>query len=220
MPTVKTVHPFDAYGKKLCGCRVANSAERGDAVCKNLAGFGTDHPGYGSCKWHFGCTQRGKTTALKEEMDEYMANMRLGDSIPIDPADALIQAVWRAYGFVKYLEMLAGNYESNDLVEQTEQGSRPKVWIDVYAKANLDLAKISEMCLRAGVQERKIRLAEQHGEMVARSFLAILGDLDLNEEQKRKAPALFRRHMMALGGVLDVSSTEVEPEAEPAELTT
>jgi hypothetical protein len=50
------------------------------------------------------------------------------------------------------------------------------------------------------VEERKVRIAEAQGELLAGVIKAILGDLGLNMKQQTDAPAIVRRHLLALAG--------------------
>ena len=61
------------------------------------------------------------------------------------------------------------------------------------------VARISEAALRAGVQERAIRLAEAYGQQLAEVMRAIFYDpeLDLDEEQLALLPTVLRRHLFA-----------------------
>jgi hypothetical protein len=43
-------------------------------------------------------------------------------------------------------------------------------------------------------------LAEQQGELIAQVIRSILGDLGLNKKQQDEAPAIVRRHLLALAG--------------------
>ena len=66
-------------------------------------------------------------------------------------------------------------------------------WIDRSAKH-------AKLALDAGIEERKVRIAEAQGELLASVIKAILGDLDLNKKQQADAPAIVRRHLLALAG--------------------
>ena len=55
-----------------------------------------------------------------------------------------------------------------------------------------------EATLDAGVEERKVRIAEAQGELLAEVIKAILGDLGLTKKQQSEAPAIVRRHLLAL----------------------
>jgi hypothetical protein len=52
--------------------------------------------------------------------------------------------------------------------------------------------------LKAGVEERFVKLAESQGALLASVIKAILGDLDLTPEQAAKAPDVAARHLRAV----------------------
>jgi hypothetical protein len=64
-------------------------------------------------------------------------------------------------------------------------------WIDRSAKH-------AKLALDAGVEERKVRIAEQQGELIPQVIRSVLGDLGLNSKQQSEAPAIVRRHLLAL----------------------
>jgi hypothetical protein len=62
------------------------------------------------------------------------------------------------------------------------------------------LARVCKMALDAGVAERQVRVAEAQGELLASVIKAILTGLGLDKDQQDKAPAIVRRHLLALAG--------------------
>jgi len=66
-------------------------------------------------------------------------------------------------------------------------------WIDRSANH-------AKLALDAGVEERQVRIAEQQGELIALVIRSIRGDLGLNSKQQSEAPAVVRRHLLALAG--------------------
>ena len=61
------------------------------------------------------------------------------------------------------------------------------------------VARISEAALRAGVQERAVRLAESYGQQLADVLRAIFYDRELvmSAEQLAVLPTVIRRHLFA-----------------------
>lgn len=194
---------YDDKGRKLCGAKRGKaSVEAGQTVrCRRLAGSGTDHPGYGNCKWHFGCTPAGIRNAFREEMEELLAGLQhqMGDLIEIDPAEALIQEVWRSNGMVMFLGELMKEMSGESVVELSEGEFKAAAFMDVFEKERMHLAKVAKMALEAGVAERRVQLAEAQGALVAKTFLAFINDMGLTPEQRHRAPALMRQHLLALG---------------------
>jgi hypothetical protein len=60
------------------------------------------------------------------------------------------------------------------------------------------VARIAEAALRAGVQERLVRLAEQYGELIANLIGGILSDLRLTDEQQELAREVVPRRLLEL----------------------
>jgi hypothetical protein len=54
------------------------------------------------------------------------------------------------------------------------------------------------MAISLGIAERAVKLAETYGEMLAQLIQGILGDLELTDEQRAKAPVIVRRHLIAI----------------------
>lgn len=191
-----------------------------DGRCTRPAGWGTDHLGYGECKFHGGSTRAGRVKAAK--LAGRIEAQTMGAPMDIDPYDALQWCVRIAAGEVRYFtervaalqrKALAGpvvtttHRRDSDGFAQREQVERPaelNIWIRARQDALDRLAKFSKMAADAGVAERQVRLAEGHGEMLARFIGAVLDDLRLSERQLKRAPDSVRKHLAA------IESTAVE----------
>lgn len=79
----------------------------------------------------------------------------------------------------------------------TEEAS-PNIWLKLYQQERTHLVKVCAEAIKAGIEERRIKLAEQQGALVARAIRAILGDLDLTPEQEARVPDVVPRHLRAL----------------------
>ena len=141
-------------------------------------------------------------------------NWGLGDSTT-DPGDTLLrlvsQSAQRAARYAAELEALVA--ESPNLREAliaevwiSNEHDRYKAGEYVRGLAKLEAeerdrcANFSTKAIAAGIAERQVRLAEQQGELVAQVIKAVLGDLGLTKEQQAEAPAIVRRHLLALAG--------------------
>ena len=67
-------------------------------------------------------------------------------------------------------------------------------------KAQDRLAQYATAALRAGVQERQIKLAEDQGMLVAQVIRAVLDDLQLTSEQSGRVPEIVPRHLRLITG--------------------
>lgn len=180
-----------------CGAKKTN----GEGTCSLPAGFGTDHPGYGRCKHHFGNTRALKVAAAREEFRERF----LGDEVSIEPTEAILEEIRRSAGHVRWLhsmilkmdEELDGQSADRVLLQLSEQGWGKAAWTKLYAEERAHLVKTAKMAIDAGVAERQVRLAESTGELMATVLRAILNDLGLTSEQMAKAPEIVTRHLRA-----------------------
>lgn len=82
---------------------------------------------------------------------------------------------------------------------ETEEAA-PSIWLKLYQQERTHLVKVCSEAIRAGIEERRVRLAEQQGALVAQVIRAILTDLDLSAEQQARIPEIVPRHLRALAG--------------------
>ena len=144
----------------------------------------------------------------------------MGAAIDIDPHEALMTCVRIAAGEVAYCTQKIATLHEDDALghpetrtvreftnddgqvyETEERKFAPvavHVWISVRQGALDRLARYSKMALDAGVEERKVRLAEQWGERLARLLHNVLEDLDLTPKQKKRAPEVIQRHLLGM----------------------
>lgn len=193
MPSGK---PPKAQGRKCGSLKTDGSGER----CQQPAGAGTDHVGWGKCKFHGGNSPSLKTAAAREEAAAAIA--ALGAPVEIDAEKALLQELWRTQGHVEWLREQIAELSQGDMIYLTDQGFKPRAFLDVYQKEREHLAKVSKWVMEAGIDERLTRLAEAQGEMLAEVIRRILGDdeLALTPEQRRAAGPVVRRHLSSVPG--------------------
>lgn len=80
----------------------------------------------------------------------------------------------------------------------TTEEAAPNIWLKLYQQERTHLVKVCAEAIKAGIEERRIKLAEQQGALVARVIKAILGDLQLTPEQESRVPEIVPRHLRAL----------------------
>lgn len=128
------------------------------------------------------------------------AVVTLGLPRAVSPADALLEEVHRTAGHVEWLaqkvrELDTGGegagehalvWGTTKVVDKgsgespgvdTTEESRPSVWYTLYAQERDRLVKVCEAALRAGVEERRVRLAESQGQLVGGLVQRVLGAL-------------------------------------------
>lgn len=171
-------------------------------------------PGGTVCIRHGGVTQsRGQLVQdFRRSQDlEHAANMLGLTNFDITPEEALLQTVRESAANVAFLrarvQSLVGDRDLDDpnhpliwgtttLVstgasatpgddETTAAGAN--VWYEMYRQEREHLLKASAAAVRAGIAERRVRLAEMGAEVIVGRIRQILNALNLNPEQIREA---------------------------------
>jgi len=78
--------------------------------------------------------------------------------------------------------------------------TRPPASPDIERWTRLSLGYVALRDVVLDHIERKVRIAEQQGELIAQVIRSIRGDLGLSSRQQSEAPAVVRRHLLALAG--------------------
>lgn len=149
----------------------------------------------------------------------------LGDPIEVDPGVALLQEIHRSAGHVAWLaakvqslreeEMVWGekavvDEESygddgrNYTIKRSEKRAEISKWYDIYEKERRHLASISTAALKAGVEERRVRLAERGVDALETAITLALQDLGIDPHTARARQAIGNRLKQALEGAEDV----------------
>lgn len=130
----------------------------------------------------------------------------------IHPADALLELVQWTAGEADYWRARVRQIETDDLtwgVTKVKDGgddrgttseAKPHIAYVMLREASDRLEKYATAALKAGVEERRVRLAEQQGALVADVIRAILTDLNLSMTQQAKVGEIVPRHLRALTG--------------------
>lgn len=197
---------------------LCNAKRKDGTYCRKPKGWGTNHPGYGKCRYHGGSTRNHGIAAAREMAMERMRTY--GGPIEIDPHEALLQEVKRSAGHVKWLGDLIGKFESHEDLKQYSHAAtnrdtketiftweRPAVWVQMYQDERQHLAKVCKMALDAGVAEKQVQIAETQGQIMAAGIQLLLEGLGLTKQQWQKAPGLVRR---AFTEVMEVQELEEE----------
>jgi hypothetical protein len=182
-------------------------------LCRNPAGKGTSHLGFGRCKNHGGATQSHAKAA--EKAIAAQAVVTYGLSREVDPRDALLEEVYRTAGAVDFLAEQVRAIEAKDLVwgvtkESDQQATefegvnvdkeaKPNIWLVLYQQERKHLVDVCKAAIGAGIEERKVRVAEQFGSQLAAFVRFILGGLALTPEQWEQVPALMAAAGRQLG---------------------
>ena len=171
-------------------------------------------PGTNVCRFHGGAAKQVKTKAA-QRLTEAQARAdvaRFAARTDLHPAEALLDLVHYQAGVVAYWRSRVDQLEDQALewgttrVKEggddrgTTQEAKPHVAYALLREAQRDLAEYATAALKAGVEERRVQLAERHGNLVAGAIRAILADLGLSPEQEALVGEVVPRHLRALAG--------------------
>lgn len=197
-------------GNETCTAKSKQSGHR----CQRRPAIGLD-----KCATHCGLSK-----AERERVAErFLAEQKMREAVKtyglprdISPADALLEEVRYTAGHVAWLREQVQALEADQLVwglteearkQATEfpgtdrtEAAKPNVWVELYYRERKHLVDVTKAAISAGIEERKVRLAEAQGSLVAQVIRAILADLSLTAEQQQRVPEVVPRHLRALAG--------------------
>lgn len=143
----------------------------------------------------------------------------MGRPLDIEPGEALLQCIRIAAGEVQYASDRIAELDPGDaIVGQRTVKTRPlsegkdgesadltveevtvttaadlHIWIHVRRQALDRLVNYSAVALKAGVEERRVKIAEQTGQLIANVIRGVLTDLGVADHPE--APNVVRRHL-------------------------
>jgi len=189
-------------GDKTCGARKEEGSR-----CSRAAGWGTDHVGYGPCKYHLGSTPTGRKASAYEMAGELM--VFYGSPIDTNPIEALLDEVSRTAGHVAWLGQVIGRFnvpleeevdKKGGITVRRPAGIPPEVdgWIKMYQSERNQLVRVSKAALDAGVNERLVQIAEHQATKFANAIETILDELGLTASQQMLVPQVVPRVLRSL----------------------
>lgn len=193
--------------------------------CTRTAGWGTEHKGWGTCRYHGGTSPSHNKKAMRD-MVIATRGAFFGSPIKQSPEQVLLDEVYRTNGYVAWInnrisefDLLELDAEGKPTPESLELAPDLRYMIKIgYSPAALHLlhqwerdhlVKVAGACLSAGIAERLVRLEEERGRMVGAAFQQLIDGLELTGEQKARAPMLMRQALMELSAI-DTTSEETD----------
>lgn len=80
------------------------------------------------------------------------------------------------------------------------QTAAPSLWYDLYERERRHLVAVCSAALKAGVEERRVRLAESQGDLVATAIRRILDALALTPDQQALVGTVVPRELRLIAG--------------------
>jgi hypothetical protein len=194
--------------------KCAGKSKRSGKQCKRDPAIGLD-----KCAIHCGLSKAERDRAAAEHKARQQARKAVetyGLPLDISPAEALLEEVRYTAGHVVWLRGKVHEIEDDDLVwgkteaveknasefagTDTTYAATPSVWLELYYRERKHLVDVTKAAISAGIEERRVKLAEAQGAMLAQVIRAILGDLDLTAEQQAKVAVVVPRRLRAVDG--------------------
>ncbi|MFD4968952.1 hypothetical protein [Streptomyces sp. NPDC058424] len=205
---------FRADGNRRCWARTKKTGKQ----CGSPAMLGQN-----VCRFHGGAAPQSLRAAEQRVTEEKARALveTYGRKIDTTATEALLDEVQWTAGHVAWLRervqeiegaAAAGADREHPLVwgvtrEKsggedfgTTEEAAPNVWLKLYQQERAHLVKVCAEAIKAGIEERRIKLAEQQGVLVAQAIRAILADLNLTADQQAQVPEIVPRHLRALAG--------------------
>ena len=171
------------------------------------------------CRMHGGSSPQARAAAARRVQEEKAAKaaQRLAQPIETDPSQALLDLVSSAAGEVAYWRARVDLLQEQDekrltsgLTKITEGKDRGGVTTlrtvetiaaieyRMWTAAQDRLAQYATAALRAGVEERRVRIAEDQGALVAQVIRRIRDRLDRSEGQAEMVGSIVPEELRAL----------------------
>lgn len=161
------------HGKPKCGA----VKHQGEGTCTRPAGWGTPHPGIGSCKLHGGNTETHLVAAQREQARRDVE--LFGARVDVAPQEALLELVQWTAGEVAYWRARVSELDEADLTwgitrekeggddRGTTREAKPNIAYSMYVDATRRLEAHSAAAIRGGCETAMVRLQEQQGLLLA-----------------------------------------------------
>jgi hypothetical protein len=172
------------------------------------------------CGLHGGKAAHNRAAAARRLAEERARELveTYGRKIKTTATEALLDEVQWTAGHVAWLRERVQEIEQGELTNSGEQPliwSRTRrktggddwgeteeatasIWLKLYQQERSHLVRVCAEAIKAGIEERRVRLAEQQGQLVAQVIRAVLDDLNLSAEQLQRVPDIVPRHLRAL----------------------
>lgn len=169
------------------------------------------------CRTHGGSAPQVKAAAAQriERRKAVLAAETFGLAREVDPHTALLEELHRTAGAVEWLSAVVADIKKNQITwSQTRRKTGGEdygvtyeagtnAWVAEWRAERKQLVDVSKACIAVGIEERRVRLAEDAGRQLAAIVRAVLERLELTDSQRATSlivvPEEFRRAAGELG---------------------
>lgn len=179
--------------------------------CQRPAGWGTDHPGSGACKMHFGNSPSGITKAAREQLDRDLNGLleRLGAPEPV--ANPLLRLRILAGEIDQWLDVCRSkvrSLEGHFTIETFAQGEQIRAIVREYTLALERAVKVHADIVRLNIDDRLVAVEEAHLVMLAH-VVGVMLDEVVPTELHRPARDVMERELRRIGSADSAGIREV-----------
>ncbi|WP_272495202.1 HGGxSTG domain-containing protein [Nocardioides bruguierae] len=153
------------------------------------------------CRLHGGRAPQALAAATRrrDERQALLAAETFGLPREVDPHTALLEELHRTAGAVAWLSALVADLEHDEIAwgvvrektggedHGTTKEARPSVFVELWGRERDRLARVAKVCVDVGIEERRVRLAEESGRQIAAVLRAVLERLSLSPSQQSLA---------------------------------
>jgi hypothetical protein len=169
-------------------------------------------PGGKVCASHGGNAKQNKAAAGQRTAEQKARALVATYGLPVDiaPDQAILDEVHRTAGHVAWLEQQVHALTEGELVwgiTRVKEGGDdrgvteeavPNALLRLYNEERDRLVRVCTAALKAGIEERRVKLAERDGALISEVIRAILDDLKLTSKQWALVSTVVPQHLRAL----------------------
>lgn len=164
---------------------------------------------------------RGAIERRRQERAAVLAVESFGLPVIVDPHTALLEELHRTAGAVAWLGAVVADLDREAVVwgqTRSKVGgedhgqtfeARPNAWVSLWQVERKHLVDVSRECIKAGIEERRVRLAESAGQELASVLRRVLDRLELTDAQKSLALTVVPEEFRAVAEAGTVVAGEV-----------
>jgi hypothetical protein len=165
------------------------------------------------CRSHGGKTPNGLAGGVrrKAETKARRLAMRWGVPVEVNATEAVIGQVHLWAGLELFYRQKVAQLQPEAMIwgrtqKRTGEGkgatyaAGEHAWVKLHREASRMLVHCAAEAISAGIEERRVRLAEQQGALVADVIRRILDDLGLTPEQAGRVAEVVPLHLRLLTG--------------------
>jgi hypothetical protein len=189
--------------------RCTSKSKQSGQRCKRAPAVGLD-----KCAMHCGLSKAERKRAAERFLAEQQAAKAVvtyGLRRDISAIDALLEEVQWTAGHVAWLREQVSQMEHDDLIwgrtEQVEktagefpgvdttEAAAPSVWVELYYRERKHLVDVCKAAITAGIEERRVKLAEKQGALLNDVIRRILARLNLTDDQSALVPEVVPQEL-------------------------